>query len=81
VATDGNDTHDGISLATPFATLQKAIDQAHAGDTIHVRGGTYRQQVTAATGGGMANVYLTIRAYGDEKPLFKGSDLVTGWEY
>ncbi|MEY3898633.1 MAG: hypothetical protein RLZZ214_4155, partial [Verrucomicrobiota bacterium] len=81
VATDGDDTHDGTTLATPLATLQTAIGKAAAGDTIHVRGGTYRQQVTATTGGGTADAYLTIQAYGDEKPVFKGSDQVTGWEH
>ena len=81
VATDGDDSRDGITLATPLATLQKAIGMASAGDTIHIRGGIYRQQVTATTGGGTADAYLTIQAYGDEKPVFKGSDLVTDWEH
>lgn len=80
VATDGNDSHDGLSLTTPFATLQKATDHAIAGDTIHVRGGTYRQQVTATAGGGTAAAYMKIQAYGNERPVFKGSDLVVGWE-
>lgn len=81
VAVEGKDTADGISLTTPLATLQKAIGQAAPGDTIHVRGGTYRQQVTATARDGTAGVYLTIQAYGDERPVFKGSDVVTGWEH
>jgi hypothetical protein len=54
VAVEGKDTADGISLTTPLATLQKAIGQAAPGDTIHVRGGTYRQQVTATARDGTA---------------------------
>jgi uncharacterized repeat protein (TIGR02059 family) len=41
VATNGKDTNNGTSLATPFATWQKGINAAYPGDTIFVRGGIY----------------------------------------
>jgi hypothetical protein len=41
VATDGNDTHTGLSLDQPFLTLAKAVGVMAAGDTIYMRGGTY----------------------------------------
>ncbi|HEU4708339.1 MAG TPA: Ig-like domain-containing protein, partial [Methylophilaceae bacterium] len=50
-----------------------------AGDTINVRGGTYREEVSVYTGGGSAGKYVTLQAYGSEKPVLKGSELVTGW--
>lgn len=81
VSTAGDNGNPGTSLDTPFATLQKAIDQTVAGDTIYIRGGTYRERVTATTGGGAPGAYLTITAYEDERPMFKGSDIVTGWEH
>lgn len=47
VATNGSDTNTGTSLATPFASLAKAISVASvAGDTIFVRSGTYTMATT-----------------------------------
>jgi hypothetical protein len=40
VAKTGLDTNEG-TLASPFLTIQKAIDSASADDTIHVAAGTY----------------------------------------
>ena len=41
VATTGNDSNAG-TMAAPFATLQKAINTAAGGDTVWIRGGTYK---------------------------------------
>ena len=41
VAPDGSDTHSGTERA-PFATLMRAQAAASTGDTIRIRGGTYR---------------------------------------
>jgi parallel beta-helix repeat protein len=40
VATNGNDNNNGAGT-TPWATLQHAVDNINAGDTIVVRAGTY----------------------------------------
>jgi hypothetical protein len=40
LATGGNDSGDG-SMASPFATFEKAYTSVVPGDTIYVRGGTY----------------------------------------
>jgi hypothetical protein len=58
VATGGLDTNDG-SLASPFATLEKAIALALPGDTIYVRGGTYHlaKQITIGDADGDNIVY------------------------
>ncbi|NBR72460.1 MAG: DUF1565 domain-containing protein, partial [Proteobacteria bacterium] len=42
VATNGNDSTGTGSQASPYATLQKAIDGSQHGDTVMVRAGTYR---------------------------------------
>ena len=41
VAGTGNDGNDGLSDATPFATVDQAISAASAGDNIYVAPGTY----------------------------------------
>src|SRR6187397_2019851 len=41
VAPGGNDSNPG-TMELPFATLQRGHDIASAGDTIWIRGGTYR---------------------------------------
>jgi hypothetical protein len=48
VAATGNDSNVG-SLALPWATLSKANQAISAGDTVIVRGGTYRSQGATIT--------------------------------
>ncbi|MBC8011474.1 MAG: DUF1565 domain-containing protein, partial [Burkholderiales bacterium] len=46
-ASGGNNSNPG-TLASPYATIQRAATQAVAGDTIYIRAGTYRETVTPA---------------------------------
>jgi hypothetical protein len=78
VATDGSDSNSGTSLDSPFRTIQHAVNRAVAGDTVLVRGGTYREDVEMTTGG-TADQPINIFAYAGEIPVIKGSDVVTGW--
>ena len=58
VATTGSDTNEG-TLASPFLTIQKAVDSANVTDnTIHVAAGTYAEQV-------VINKNLTLVGTGD----------------
>lgn len=41
VATTGNDTTADGSIAKPYATIARAVEQAQSGETILIRGGTY----------------------------------------
>lgn len=79
VSNSGNDANSGTSLSSPFRTIQKAVDKAIAGDTINVRGGTYREEISIYKGGGSAGKYVTLQGYQSEVPVVKGSVLVTGW--
>ncbi|HYD33729.1 MAG TPA: right-handed parallel beta-helix repeat-containing protein, partial [Methylophilaceae bacterium] len=79
VSTTGSDANSGTSLSAPLRTINRAVGKALAGDTISIRGGTYREEVSIYRNGGSAGKYLTIQAYGTEKPVIKGSELVTGW--
>ncbi|NNE27040.1 MAG: T9SS type A sorting domain-containing protein [Saprospiraceae bacterium] len=41
VSNSGNNSNDGLSLATAFLTIQHASDQVGAGDTVFIENGTY----------------------------------------
>src|SRR6476661_317890 len=78
VSTSGSDGNPG-TLSAPFRNINTAVKKLAAGDTLLIRGGTYREEVNILTGGGSAGNYVTIAAYSGEKPILKGSDVVTGW--
>ena len=52
VAPTGSDSNAG-SLAAPFATVQKGVDTAGAGDTVWLRGGTYKITTPKTSGSGI----------------------------
>ena len=51
VRTDGNDSHDGLSLATAWKTIQHAADTLTTGDVVRVQSGTYNEEVVITTSG------------------------------
>ncbi len=82
VATTGSDSNPGTQ-ASPFATLQKGADTAVAGDTVWIRGGTYKITTPASSGAGIqlskSGTSDTNRikywAYPGETPLFDFTNL------
>ena len=78
VSTTGNDANAGTSLEAPLRTISKAVNRAAAGDSVLVRGGTYREQVDMIRGG-TALQPINVLAYPGEVPIIKGSEIVTGW--
>jgi hypothetical protein len=79
VATDGSDSHDGLSLKSPFRTIQKAADIMQPGDTCLIRGGVYREKIVPPRGGTSESSRITYRSYADEQPIIKGSEQVAEW--
>ncbi|HEX4792597.1 MAG TPA: right-handed parallel beta-helix repeat-containing protein [Humisphaera sp.] len=77
VAGSGNDANPG-TLALPFKTIQHAANLAGAGDTVFIRGGTYRETVTPAHSG-VAGAPITFSAYNNEVVTVSGADPITGW--
>lgn len=82
VANNGNDSNDGLSVNTPFATPEKAIDIAQPGDVIELRGGTYRP--TAGDSGfffrrgGTPDAWIKIEAYNHEPVLIDANGMDFG---
>lgn len=65
VSPSGADSNDG-SLASPFATLQKAVDAAGEGGVVYLREGTYEKGATLKSG-------ITIKSYNNEKVVFSAA--------
>ncbi|BCU78668.1 pectate lyase [Luteolibacter sp. LG18] len=87
VAPAGSDAGAG-SLEKPFATVQRAQQAANPGDTVQIRGGTYRMKnsdiskskgpyasLTFLDKSGTKDKPITYRAYRDEKPVFDCTDV------
>jgi hypothetical protein len=71
VATTGSDGDDG-TLDAPFRTLNYAVGLLHPGDTLLVRGGTYREWLNSAVPGGTSwSAPVTIAAYPGEMPVLR----------
>ena len=77
VSTGGNDNNPG-TLALPFKTIQHAANIAQPGDTVFIRGGTYRETVTPARSG-TVSAPITYRPYNSESVTISGADIVNGW--
>lgn len=77
VSTAGDDANDG-SEANPWKTIQHAADTVVAGDTVHVRGGTYAEQISIAKSGSQQDGYITFQNYAGETPIIDGGSLTPG---
>lgn len=87
VSPTGRDTFSG-TFSAPFASIQKAIKTAQRGDTVLLRGGTYREMIEFGHGAGEGRSGLTLRSYGAEQAIISafnrvepGRDGVGHWEH
>lgn len=81
VATTGSNSNAG-TISSPFQTIQYAASLASAGDTIYIRGGTYRERVNVpASASGTSGNLTKFFAYTGETPVILGSETVTGWTH
>jgi parallel beta-helix repeat protein len=73
----GNDnTNTGLSVSSPFATIQKAADLTNPGDTVFVMNGTYTNVcnqclVVTVTRPGTAAKWIVYKNYPNHKPLLQ----------
>ncbi len=82
VSTTGNDNNPG-TLSQPFLHIGKGVSVIHPGDTLDIRGGTYRLQVPntfswGSMGDGTATSNVTIQAYPGERVVILGSINTSG---
>jgi parallel beta-helix repeat protein len=74
VAGTGNDKNHGDTPNSPFRTIQKALDLAHAGDVVNVMNGEYRNAcgdcaIAEFKRSGTEQAWITLRAYPGHKPV------------
>jgi hypothetical protein len=87
IATNGNDANAG-TIAAPLSTLGKAQSMVSAGDTVFIRGGTYKitegqiarkysiwSYVFDMSKSGTAQRRICYYGYEDERPVFDLSDV------
>lgn len=74
VATDGANGSDG-SAASPWRTIQYAIDTVAAGDAVCVRAGVYNELVTIAHSGSEAAGPIVLQAVPGDAAVIDGAGL------
>ncbi|WP_367130171.1 carbohydrate-binding protein [Saccharothrix sp. HUAS TT1] len=75
VAPGGDDANPG-TLTAPLATVQRAVDLAQPGHTIHLRAGTYAPSTNIQLlKNGTASRPITLRAHGDERVVIDGENM------
>ncbi|MEV8440552.1 carbohydrate-binding protein [Actinosynnema sp. NPDC051121] len=75
VAVDGDDAYPG-TVAAPLRTIQRAVDLAQPGFTIHVRGGTYAPSTNIQLlKNGTASQPITLRAHDGERVIIDGENM------
>ena len=63
----GADANTGLSVTSPFKSINAGINAAAPGDTVFVMNGTYTSAVII-TKSGAANAYITVKAYSSHAP-------------
>lgn len=71
VSLTGNDSHPG-TLSQPWRTIQKAADNAPAGSTVYIMGGTYIEEVVMNVSGS-PGAYTVFRNYDGNPVILSGN--------
>lgn len=79
VAKSGSDYNPGTE-ASPWQTIQKATASLEAGDTVYIRGGTYREQVIIYKSGTPGN-FIKYAAYPGESVVIDGTGIDWGYDW
>ncbi|MEU0273524.1 right-handed parallel beta-helix repeat-containing protein [Streptomyces sp. NPDC006307] len=75
VAPGGSDSNPG-TISQPLRSIQRAVDLAQPGATIHLRAGTYAPTTNIRLNkSGTASQPLTLRAYAGERAVIDGENM------
>ncbi|WP_010522620.1 carbohydrate-binding protein [Aquimarina agarivorans] len=78
VSKSGNDSNDG-SQASPYLTINKAAQQAKAGDTVIIESGTYFETIRPVNSGNAGNPIIFKGKEGD-KVIISAMQSLQNWE-
>lgn len=78
VAANGDDGHEG-TISRPLRSISAAASRAHAGDTITVHKGIYRERVAPPRGGASDATRIVYQAAPSERVVISGAEPVKGW--
>ncbi len=92
VSPTGNDDDDGVTLTTPFLTIERATYAVLPGDTVFIRNGVYTKNdpeslIAYLTVSGTENNPITFRNYPGETPILQlnntnwGAVAINGCDY
>jgi hypothetical protein len=68
----GSDSNNGVSLITPFKTIQKCADSASSGNICAIRAGIYRETVNVTRDG------ISFMPYNNEDVTISALEILTG---
>jgi hypothetical protein len=74
VAPTGDDNDLG-TIDQPWLTIQHAAETMVAGDTVFIRDGVYKEQVSTVRDGNSVDGYIVFSAYPGETPILDGTDV------
>lgn len=74
VSPQGRDDYSGASITSSWRTIQRAVDSAHAGDTVHVAGGVYNERVHFRNSGSLTNP-IRVVSLADQTPIVDGANI------
>lgn len=77
-AANASDDNPGTE-ALPLKTIQAGANLAHAGDTVLVKAGVYREEVVPPRGGTAPDKPIVYRAAPREEVSIRGSQRITTW--
>ncbi len=77
-AATANDSGPGAK-EQPFKTISAGAEKLRSGDTLTIKAGVYREQVTVKASG-TADAPITIQAAPNEHVVITGADLLKGWK-
>ena len=75
VATDGLNSNDGLSLMSPWKTIQYSMDNAPVGSIVNVRGGFYIEKIEINVSGTMSEP-IVLKNYNQEEVIISGTGIL-----
>lgn len=72
-------TNEENSLATPYCTITRAVQDIAPGDAVYVSQGIYREEISLAGISGTPGEYITIKAFPGDDVIVSGANQLANW--